>query len=384
MEGAFCIFLSAGYNFVFMLVELIAVSFAASSVFLSVLLLVRRRRFRETTDVCSGLAPAVLSAEALLVISDMCVGDGCAGRLMCDIELGMLGMMFFVSSIWSDVYEKRVVPVVLSAMCLMTLWYIMAAFDAVVPPGQFVCLGLSVVVVSVLVLLYVCGLWSRIRSVKTVMKSGTVWSWLSLAVDSIYVVLMLVYVAAFLFCTAAGVCGNFPVALILLLSACLVLALGVRVSLDSAFVFLHRHERRIVESMKITQVETAMDASRVEGHNRELYERIQQYFEDERPYLRGDLTINDIVKAVYTNKLYISRAISQCTGRNFCQYVNYYRVTHSVNAFRDNPELKIHELANASGFNSVVSFNMAFRLYMGENPSDWCRKEKKRLARRVK
>jgi transcriptional regulator GlxA family with amidase domain len=39
-------------------------------------------------------------------------------------------------------------------------------------------------------------------------------------------------------------------------------------------------------------------------------------------------------------------------------------------------DLKIAELANMSGFNSVVSYNMAFRLFMNENPSEWCRKER--------
>ena len=54
---------------------------------------------------------------------------------------------------------------------------------------------------------------------------------------------------------------------------------------------------------------------------------------------------------------------------------------YSVEAFRDNPELKATELANLSGFNSLVSFSMAFRLYMNENPSDWIRKERNRKAK---
>jgi transcriptional regulator GlxA family with amidase domain len=49
-----------------------------------------------------------------------------------------------------------------------------------------------------------------------------------------------------------------------------------------------------------------------------------------------------------------------------------------MQCFRENPDLKIYELATMSGFNSIVSYNMAFRLFMGENPSEWCRKEKTR------
>jgi hypothetical protein len=36
------------------------------------------------------------------------------------------------------------------------------------------------------------------------------------------------------------------------------------------------------------------------------------------------------------------------------------------------------------GFNTIVSYNMAFKLFMGENPSDWCRKEKIRIFRKAK
>ena len=128
--------------------------------------------------------------------------------------------------------------------------------------------------------------------------------------------------------------------------------------------------------MKISHVKVANEESDEDDQYKDIYERVVAYFEETKPYLNGELTINDVVKVVFTNKLYISRAINQYTGRNFCQFVNYYRVTYSVRLFRQNPELKIIELANSSGFNSVASFNMAFRLFMNENPGAWCRKER--------
>ena len=44
----------------------------------------------------------------------------------------------------------------------------------------------------------------------------------------------------------------------------------------------------------------------------------------------------------------------------------------------------VNELAEMSGFNSVVSYNMAFRLFMNENPSDWCRKERQKIRKKKK
>ena len=153
---------------------------------------------------------------------------------------------------------------------------------------------------------------------------------------------------------------------------------------DSVLVLFRRHERRIVESMRISPVESSASGTTEDNVYKELFERIQEYFDEEKPFLNGNLTINDIVAKVFSNKVYISRAIVQCTGRNFCQYVNYHRIMYAMECFRKNTELKISELWPLCGFNTIVSFNMAFRLFMDENPSEWCRKEKIRLSKKRK
>ena len=117
------------------------------------------------------------------------------------------------------------------------------------------------------------------------------------------------------------------------------------------------------------------------GKYKELYERIEHYFHTSRPYLNGNLTINDVVKVVYSNKVYISQAICHYTGRNFRQYVNYHRVMYSVELFRNNLELNVASLAEKSGFNNMVSYTMAFRLFMNETPSEWCRKERAKILK---
>ena len=133
--------------------------------------------------------------------------------------------------------------------------------------------------------------------------------------------------------------------------------------------------------MKLAPVEVAGIGSRENDVFKDIYERVVEYFEREKPFLNGDLTINEVVSVVFTNKLYISRAISQYTGRNFCQFVNYHRVRYSIEKFRDNPDLKVLELSSLCGFNSIVSYAMAFRLFMGETPSEWCRKERSRIIK---
>ena len=109
---------------------------------------------------------------------------------------------------------------------------------------------------------------------------------------------------------------------------------------------------------------------------RTTYERLNALFEDKKPYLDSDLTISDIARELYTNKLYVSKSINLCSGKNFCQYVNYHRVRYSMELFRADPRLKVSQLAEMSGFHTVASYNMAFKLLMHESPGEWCRRQR--------
>ena len=241
------------------------------------------------------------------------------------------------------------------------------------------------IVVTVLGFQTLTGIWRRVRTVRTVMKSGTVWVGLCLCVDVVY--MTVVFIEAVLYAVFGILFGKFSglsAMVVVILYALTLIMMAFRIINDSQFSIMHRHERRIVESLKVSQIEVSGDKGKDDYLYREIYDRVVAYFENEKPYLNGDLTIHDLVSVVFSNKLYISRAISQHTGRNFCQFVNYHRVMYSVECFRRNTDLKVTELWSMCGFNTIVSYNMAFKLFMGENPSDWCRKEKVRLSKKKK
>ena len=269
---------------------------------------------------------------------------------------------------------------------MLSIYYLACASGFLCVPSPS-CL----LVLASLSVLYFSGqfmtmIWKRIRNVKAVMKSGNVWSFVTLCVDFMYVIplvviILLVHSIFVLYPSMPEI----PVAAAVLLLLLEVVAVAVRISFDSSFVIMHDHERVIVESMRISHMEShASSNPKVDSQYKDLYERIEAYFEMAKPYLDGSLTINDIVKVVYSNKVYISKAICHYTGRNFRQFVNYYRVMYSMDHFRANPELKVSELAERCGFNTVVSYTMAFRLFMNETPSEWCRKERAKILKTKK
>ena len=102
-----------------------------------------------------------------------------------------------------------------------------------------------------------------------------------------------------------------------------------------------------------------------------LYSRVVTLMEEKRPYLDSEFSMNDLSLTVFCNRTYLSKTINILSGRNFSQFVNYYRVQYCVELIRQNPNMRIFDLAMMSGFHSTVSFNMAFKLNMGETPSSF-------------
>lgn len=341
---------------------------------------VRNFLYGKLAESRTRMLPFLLGGCALTILCDMLAGGDVCFRMCWELMLGVTAMTLLTSSLRHSGKVRHFIYVGGGIWILTALYYLCCALDWTgMLPEPFFSVAVSAAGICT-ALLFVSGIWGRIREVKAVMKSGDIWSFVCLSVDAVYVVSVLVTVV--LHANADG-SGTLDVLAALLFCAVIV-ALGLRVMYDSAFVILQKHERRIIESMKVTNVGAAADISRIEAGYREVYERVVEYFEKEKPYLNGELTINDIVKVVYTNRLYISKAISQFTGRNFCQFVNFYRVKHSVDLYREHPELKVHELGTLSGFNSLVTFHTAFRLYMGESPGDWCRKENGKICRSKK
>ena len=309
--------------------------------------------------------------------------DSIIADLPCCIIVGLIPVSVISMSLF--VSKKLVTFLVwttISLEVLSAVWIMLSSITDIPKITGAVCLIMTHVPCCVMALIYVYGIYRRLRDVKYVMKSGSVWTNVTLSVDSVYLTIILMVTMMYGAISSSLDIGKpLCVAVFTFIYTSIYVALSVRVLNSSAFVFMTEHERRIVESMKIAHGDNTQESAGTVMLYKNIYDRVLDYFTECKPYLNPKLTINDVVEVVFSNKLYISKAISQCTGRNFCQFVNYYRVIYAVELFRADTNLKVLELATKSGFNSVVSFGMAFRLYMGEKPGDWCRREKFRLEK---
>ena len=360
-----------------------AVSIVVSSLVMMLFLFTKNFCAGRQTDCRSVLLPWVLACMTLtVVVNIVCFQTLSVFSLFSDVLAGVCPAMLLSMTVWNGRSVIRPVCLYMLPALLLDFVYVLGNIGVVQQPPVVFHISVSVFLIFSLAVFVICGVWRFLYNVKVVLRSGSVWHSVCLSVEMVYIVLIALLVGIEAAIACSGHEDMHALAYIPLVMLWLsLLALSFRIYNESVTIFCHRMERRILESLKVAAVEVPNDVTRTDTAYQEIYDRIVAYFETEKPYLRNDLIIDDLVKVVFSNKLYISRAISQITGRNFCQFVNYYRIMHSIEAFRANPELKATELASLSGFNSLVSFSMAFRLYMNENPSDWIRKERSRKVK---
>jgi AraC-like DNA-binding protein len=113
-----------------------------------------------------------------------------------------------------------------------------------------------------------------------------------------------------------------------------------------------------------------------------LYDKVCRYMTERRPFLVESFSLQDLAGAMCTNKAYLSKTINHYSGKNFRQYVNYYRIMYSMDLFRNNMSLRVSELAVLSGFHSPTSYFQSFKVVMGEPPSSWCARLRVKATRR--
>ena len=154
-----------------------------------------------------------------------------------------------------------------------------------------------------------------------------------------------------------------------------------------AAIVLYLRNRKLTEIQAKADQDGRLDPADIQSASYEmtaidqlLYDRCCRYMTDRRPFLVDSFSLQDLANAVYTNKGTLSRTINRFSGRNFRQYVNYYRVMYAMDLVRKNMGLRITDLAQLSGFHSVTSFFQSFKMVMGEPPSQWCARVRRKQS----
>ena len=101
----------------------------------------------------------------------------------------------------------------------------------------------------------------------------------------------------------------------------------------------------------------------------EIWDRIQTFMEEQKPYLDPDLTLARLSRKMGVPSKSLSETINLTTGENVSRFINKARITAAQEAM-----LKGETVTNAmllSGFNTKSNFNREFLRVVGRPPSAW-------------
>lgn len=108
----------------------------------------------------------------------------------------------------------------------------------------------------------------------------------------------------------------------------------------------------------------------------ELMDRITRQMEERRLFLKKGLTKEDLARAVGSNSRYVSDCINRQTGYSFIEYVNGYRIRYAQHLLYENPDMRLAEISEESGFSSEVTFYRNFKTRTGQTPIEWLNAQK--------
>lgn len=129
-----------------------------------------------------------------------------------------------------------------------------------------------------------------------------------------------------------------------------------------------------IESRKYRK--TALADEKIE----DLSSRLEIIMNEEKIYLEPELSMPGLAARISAQPHHLSQVINEKYRMNFFEYINRKRIDYAERAISDtDPEdVNITRIAFDSGFNSISSFNSAFKRFTGITPSAFREKMKNR------
>lgn len=164
------------------------------------------------------------------------------------------------------------------------------------------------------------------------------------------------------------------------LAIVVIIVFYLRVSVGGTLLLPPAKEREVKVIVKGSLRTADMEGGFDDRKMGALYRKVMLFMHEKQPYLDGSVDLDYFSRKLFTNKAYLSRTINVFSGRNFRQFINWHRVEYSVELMKKDPYLRVEEVALMSGFNSIVSYNMAFKMFKGVTPKEWMDKYREAMG----
>ncbi len=113
------------------------------------------------------------------------------------------------------------------------------------------------------------------------------------------------------------------------------------------------------------------DGALDESTRNNLLSLVRQKMQDSSLFMDNQLTLARLAEAVGVSTHHLSEVLNQQDGKNFYRFVNEYRVNFVCTRLKEDPSVKILELALLSGFSSKSTFNAVFKQLTDQTPTQF-------------
>lgn len=141
--------------------------------------------------------------------------------------------------------------------------------------------------------------------------------------------------------------------------------------LVGTLIFTNLHHFEKLESVKENDSEILGSNVHEKLLNPELAGFIDQVIKEKKLYLQADITLDHLAEQLKIKPKDLSQIINRHFGKNFWEFVNYYRVEEAKRLLLDvdAKQKTITDIYLESGFNSKSVFNTFFKKEVGVTPS---------------
>ena len=108
-----------------------------------------------------------------------------------------------------------------------------------------------------------------------------------------------------------------------------------------------------------------------------IYNQLQIHLKQSEPFRNSRYTLQDFSLETSIPGYLISRAVNQCYGSSFTNWINFHRVDCFLKILMKNwkPGINLYELSGQAGFASKTAFINSFKKEKGVTPGAYVRKE---------
>ena len=112
------------------------------------------------------------------------------------------------------------------------------------------------------------------------------------------------------------------------------------------------------------------EKSKLTNQKKEEYlSKLRLYIEQEKPFLKPSVTLNDFARHLNIPVRDLSQVINEYLHKNFYDLINSYRIEEAKNLLKTSSNSTILEILFEVGFNSKSAFNTAFKKHTGFTPT---------------